>query len=614
MKKILILIIAFTFIVSVGFYAVPVKALAATSIRVYKVTASSLNFRSSPRISSSNRIGSLRRGQVVQLVSKYNSTWWKVRRSDGRVGYVHRGYLKYVKTITIGGTTAPTPTPQTNQGTYINVMIYKVRVTALNFRKTPKIARSNRIRVLRRNELVELISKYNSTWWKIRDKYNKSGYVSKRYLTYVRTEKRLIATAEPTIPPTATPDVSNPPEETPAATPAASLTVNLYRVDVKVSSTLNFRSSPRISTNKIGSLFRGEVVELVSKYNSRWWKVKRSKNNTVGYVDHSYLVFIGTRIKIEGNEIAPSIVDMSKQKYTYDEMLGDIDELNTVYPGKFTVESIGTTPLGNDLPVIILGNPDAENAVLIQASMHAREYVTTVMSMAQVEFLLANYNTLSYGGRTIEEILNSVTFYIVPMINPDGVKLSQNGLSIIDNPDLKASLITMNGGSSTFTRWKANIRGVNLNRNFDALWDTVDDGVSYPHSSLYKGTGPESEPESKALADFTRAHPKIEATISYHSTGSIIYWWYYQTGEFLEKSEEMAKRAETLTGYRLVSKSTSMKTNAGYKDYCILKLGIPGLTVELGTTTAPNSQSEYSRIWSQNKYLILDMADFAITH
>ena len=115
----------------------------------------------------------------------------------------------------------------------------------------------------------------------------------------------------------------------------------------------------------------------------------------------------------------------------------------------------------------------------------------------------------------------------MPMVNPDGVDLVLNGLDR-SNPYYN-DLIKWNNGSTDFSKnWSANIRGVDLNHNYDAMWQKSKDaeksyGVYGPGPSRYSGTAPESESESKAVADFTRKN-NFRLVIAYHSQGEVIYW------------------------------------------------------------------------------------------
>ena len=113
------------------------------------------------------------------------------------------------------------------------------------------------------------------------------------------------------------------------------------------------------------------------------------------------------------------IVDPYKL-YTYEQMLADLDALNTTYPQLISVSSIGKSVEGRDIPVFTLGTGKRE--ILICASMHAREYIATNFVMYMVDRYCQSYvKNENYYGLSYRTLLDSVRFVIVPMLNPDGV-------------------------------------------------------------------------------------------------------------------------------------------------------------------------------------------------
>lgn len=306
--------------------------------------------------------------------------------------------------------------------------------------------------------------------------------------------------------------------------------------------------------------------------------------------------------------IPEDIVDVSKALYTYEEMVGDIDQFKEYYADKLTVDIIGKSVLGKDIYGIILGNPHAQKKVLIHGSIHAREYMTTQLVMKQIEYYLQNYNVESFKGKEFQNIFDKVAIYYIPMVNPDGVTLSQLGLDGITDNNLKENLLAMNGGNQDFSQWKANIKGVDLNLNFDGKWDeTGGNKVAGPLN--YKGARPESEPESKALADYTREHD-FDATVSYHAKGSIIFWYFYQSGDNLNRDKAIAKELAHLTGYSLVSPRRSKGSSGGYKDWHVLEYGRPGFTIEIGSAKSicPLKIDEFPEIWERNRLTTVSLA------
>ena len=73
-------------------------------------------------------------------------------------------------------------------------------------------------------------------------------------------------------------------------------------------------------------------------------------------------------------------------------MQKDIKQLQQKYSDYVHVEVIGTTADKRNIYDVILGNPDAKKCIVVQASIHAREYMTSQLVMKQMEYYLDNYN------------------------------------------------------------------------------------------------------------------------------------------------------------------------------------------------------------------------------
>ena len=110
---------------------------------------------------------------------------------------------------------------------------------------------------------------------------------------------------------------------------------------------------------------------------------------------------------------------------------------------------------------------------------------------------------------------------------------------------------------------------------------------------------PASEAETAALVRLTE-EVKPVLTISYHATGSVIYWDYGQTGELRERCESMVKKISQVNGNEIRYAASDKQDAAGYGDWCVMSKGIPSATIEIGVGTAPLGISEYSDIWKRN--------------
>lgn len=302
------------------------------------------------------------------------------------------------------------------------------------------------------------------------------------------------------------------------------------------------------------------------------------------------------------------IVYSEPEKYSYENFLHDMQILCENYPTQVQSVKLCDTPDGRAVYDIILGDPNGANQILIFGAMHAREYITAQVVMRQLCETLAALNgeKFSYRGVDAAEIFSGVTIHFVPNSNPDGVAISQFGLNAINNPTIRQQ-VAMIGGD--LVQWKANARGVDLNRNFDAGWQEFR-GSAYPSAERFKGDYPGSEPEAAALIRLTQDY-HIKRAISYHTVGALIYWYYKQSGIALEESEKFAQEISRTTGYPLDDNYTAVDA-AGYKDWAVYKLGVPAITIECGAESGyydnPVPQRYFSGIWQRNRDVVLATA------
>ena len=249
------------------------------------------------------------------------------------------------------------------------------------------------------------------------------------------------------------------------------------------------------------------------------------------------------------------------------------------------VEIIGYSVLGQEIYAIKKEYNKNNRWALITAGMHAREHLATDLICLFLEDL-----------KLIESLPFNIAF--VPLVNPDGVELCENGTKNIDSESAKR-LIEING-SKDFSLYKANARGVDLNNNWDANWEIHFTNKTKPSSQGYYGEKPMSEPEVIALANFTaKLNPFI--TVNYHLKGEEIYFDFFQNEEDYERDELIAKIFSQSSGYKIVK--TQVVSSGGFKDWCVQKLHIPALTIELGSDkfSHPYPKQELYNIYLKNK-------------
>ncbi|MDD6035997.1 MAG: M14 family zinc carboxypeptidase [Lachnospiraceae bacterium] len=304
--------------------------------------------------------------------------------------------------------------------------------------------------------------------------------------------------------------------------------------------------------------------------------------------------------------IPDDIVDTGKEPYTYDEMCEDLELLAYAYPDIISLSWEGKSADGRRIPAVLFGNPEAEHTLFIQAAIHGREHLTTLLVMEQLETYAREYDTGSYSGRTYREIFSDVALLVVPMTNPDGVSISQLGTESIETEELRAlveGFYERDGAGMTreyfYRRYKANANGVDLNRNFAYGFEEFV-GNAVPAADRYKGEAPASEPETRYLMELTESR-QTAAALSYHATGSVLYWDFGQTGAFREKCLSFVNVVHELTGYRIVYSASEKQDAAGYCEWAAGIKGIPEVTIEIGTVAAPLPISQFENIWLENR-------------
>ena len=145
------------------------------------------------------------------------------------------------------------------------------------------------------------------------------------------------------------------------------------------------------------------------------------------------------------------------QNYTYEILKNDLEFLKYEYPC-IKIWNIGKSTLGQNIKCIKLGNGNKK--IFINAAHHANEWLTSLIIMIFVENYLKAYDKKEiYKGYNIEDLWNKSSFYIVPMVNPDGVNLCLGDSNVLKEEMYQPIWKPYEKNLCT---WKANIRGVDL--------------------------------------------------------------------------------------------------------------------------------------------------------
>ena len=156
--------------------------------------------------------------------------------------------------------------------------------------------------------------------------------------------------------------------------------------------------------------------------------------------------------------------------------------------------------------------PDGRRpATIFLGAQHAREWITPEMTRRLMHHVIDGYGT----DPALTRLLNTTEVWFLPVANPDGYDFT-----FTEGHRLWRKNLRDNNGDGEITAGD----GVDLNRNFAEKWGYDNEGSSPdPASEVYRGPGPNSEPETKALdALFKRVG--FEFLVNYHSAAELLLY------------------------------------------------------------------------------------------
>ena len=193
---------------------------------------------------------------------------------------------------------------------------------------------------------------------------------------------------------------------------------------------------------------------------------------------------------------------------------------------------------------------DAADGILVLGGVHAREWMPPDALVSLAADLLEAYTGgtgLGYGdgyypAGDVRRLLETLNVFVFPCVNPDGRAHSQG----------------------TDANWRKNRRpapagagprcaGVDLNRNFDFLWDHTahfapDSGVSASadpcNYQVYRGPAAHSEPETRNVVWVLDSYPRIRWHVDVHSAVPVIlHSWGSDTNQSREPGDNFRNPA-----------------------------------------------------------------------
>lgn len=191
---------------------------------------------------------------------------------------------------------------------------------------------------------------------------------------------------------------------------------------------------------------------------------------------------------------------------------------------------------GREISALRIGTlpPDQGDVLLLTGSAHAREWGGADTCVAFAADLLRAHGGrtgLTWGGRSfkaaeIRRIVDGMHIVLVPDVNPDGRAWSQQ----------RERMWRRNRRPPGAGHAHPSCAGVDLNRNYDFLWDYrkhfhadaevgTSDNPCDPQQT-WRGPAPLSEPETQNIDWLMRRYPGLRWYVDIHSYGELIlYPW-----------------------------------------------------------------------------------------
>ncbi|NJP32600.1 M14 family metallopeptidase [Micromonospora thermarum] len=296
--------------------------------------------------------------------------------------------------------------------------------------------------------------------------------------------------------------------------------------------------------------------------------------------------------KVRGKDASQALREQAAAGWSafrsYSEPGGIRDEITATaarYPRLTKVETIGRSVQGKPILAVKV-TKDAKKvrdgkrpAVLYASTQHAREWITPEMTRRLMHHVLDNYGS----DPEITRLVDTTELWFLPVANPDGYDHTFTPGNRLWRKNLRD-----NDGDGRITT----ADGVDLNRNFSYKWGYDNEGSSPdPNSDTYRGPGPNSEPETKALDQLFR-RVGFEFFVNYHSAAQLLLYgvgWQVSTptpDDVIYEAMAGDDAHPAVPGYDPDISAELYTTNGDTDTHATVRYGTLGFTPEMSTCQA----------------------------
>lgn len=199
------------------------------------------------------------------------------------------------------------------------------------------------------------------------------------------------------------------------------------------------------------------------------------------------------------------------------------------------------------------------------------------------------YEMMDYLEKNPQVIPDNVRVTVIPVLNPDGLKLVVNSEGKFDSGTVSLSEAKKIGS-------RLNQNSIDLNRNFDCDWQA---NGTWQNKTVSGGTEAFSEPESKAFRDFIASSTPKAVVVWYSAAGGVFASSCH--GTVLSETNDLTKLFAKASGYKAYEEFDFYEITGDMVNW-LAKKNIPAISVLLAT----HNQVE----WDQNRKGIEAVFDY----
>lgn len=249
--------------------------------------------------------------------------------------------------------------------------------------------------------------------------------------------------------------------------------------------------------------------------------------------------------------------------------------------------------------------------MLVTSGVHAREWAPPELLGRYIEMLVNGYDS----DADVTWVLQHTEIHAILYVNPDGRFMAEKYPELYWRKNLNP--IRCGGGYEY---------GVDINRNFDFMWSDSAGASDHPCAGDYHGPSAESEPETKAMAEYARKlfpeeqrkSDPIEKMgepfgeditgmyIDIHASGGYVYYpWGHKDAKSPddEALQALGRKINSFNEYKLWAGSQPdfmYEASGDTSDWAYATLGVASLGFEIGDDFQQACDSFEAEVVPQN--------------